>query len=71
MEEFVQVARFKLDPEESLGQLNTATVQEGKEGKIPSHYETFQQKSGTEEREWKAHSEELNSLLHPQQWVRL
>lgn len=68
MEEFVQVVRFKLDPEERLGQMNTAAVQEEKEEKLPSRYETFQQKSGSEERRCKAHSEELNGLLHPQQW---
>ena len=30
MEDFVQVRRSKLDPEESLGQVNTATMQRGK-----------------------------------------
>ena len=37
VEELVQVRRFKLEPEESLGQMSTAMMQIGKKKKLSRH----------------------------------
>lgn len=51
--EFVRVGRFKLDSELSVGQVNIAARQRGKEKKPSKHHETFQQRSRSKER-WDA-----------------